>query len=127
MQSSMLFLGKPGNFLTSKPAVYGGREYYAGHALLNLTDIWWRFLGLPLYQGRGLNLILAGSYGKFFAKGDSFYLETGKQHYSEVGFGLTRIPTFLSNVLYLSFDARWGIGPVASGNFGWALSVSMSF
>ena len=127
MQSSMLFFNRPGNFLSAQPAYYGGREYYAGHAMLLLTDLWWRFLGLPLYEGRGLNLVLAGSYGKFFAKGETFYHETGKQHYSEIGFGLTRIPTYISNVIYLSFDARWGIGPLAKGNFGWALSVSLPF
>jgi hypothetical protein len=127
MQSSMLFISKPGNIISTEPAIFGGREYYLGHISLNFTDIWWRFLGLPLFEGRGLNLNLVGSYGKFFAKGESVYLETGKHHYSEVGFGLTRIPTFISNVVYLSFDARWGIGPIAGGNFGWAVSISMPF
>jgi hypothetical protein len=53
MQSSMLFLTKFGNFLTAPPAEYGGRQYYAGHFALNLGDLWWRALRLPLYEGRG--------------------------------------------------------------------------
>jgi hypothetical protein len=127
MQSSMLIINKLGNFLSAPPAEFGGREYFAGHAAFNITDLWWRFLGLPLYEGRGLNLILAGSYSRYFAQGESVYKNTGNYHYSEVGFGFTRIPTFISNVVYLSFDARWGVGPIASGRFGWALSVSLPF
>ncbi len=127
MQSSMLFITKFGQFLTAPPSKYGGREYYATHAALNLGDLWWRALGLPLYEGRGLNLILSGAYSRFFAKGNSIYCDTGNEHYSEIGFGLSRIPTFISNVFYLSFDVRWGIGPVASGRFGWALSISLPF
>jgi hypothetical protein len=127
MQSSMLFITQFGNFLTAPPAEYGGREYYAGHFALNLGDLWWRALHLPLYEGRGMNLILSGAYSRFFAKGYSIYRDTGNDHYSEIGFGFTHIPTFVSNVFYLSFDARWGIGPIASGRFGWALSFSLPF
>jgi len=127
MQSAMLIVNKFGNFLSAPPAEYGGREYYAGHAAFNTSDLWWRFLGLPLFEGRGLNLILAGSYSRFFSQGESIYRDTGNDHYSEIGFGFTRIPTFISNVIFLSFDARWGVGPVASGRFGWALSVSLPF
>jgi hypothetical protein len=127
MHSSLLFLTKFGNFLTAPPAEYGGREYFAAHGALNLGDLWWRSLHLPLYEGRGLNLILTGAYSRFFAKGNSIYKDTGNDHYSEIGFGFTRIPTFISNVFYLAFDTRWGIGPIASGRFGWALSISFPF
>lgn len=127
MESNMLFINKTGCFFSANPGVYGGREFYSGHVQLNINDIWWRFLGLPTYEGRGLNLIFAGSYGRYFSKGTSIYRETGKYHYSEIGFGLSRIPTFISNVAFLSFDARWGVGPIASGKFGWGLSVSLPF
>ena len=127
MPVEMLFINKYGNFFSAKPGEFGGREFYNVHGMFNLTDIWWRFFGLPTYEGRGLNLILAGSYGRYFSKGESIYKETGNYQYSEIGFGLTRIPAFISNVVYLSLDARWGVGPIASGNFGWALSVSLPF
>lgn len=127
IQALMLGANQPEYFLSSKAGEYGGREYFAIHSSLNISDIWWRFLGLPTFEGRGPNLIFSGSYSRFFSKGESIYKDTGNQHYSELGFGLSRIPTFISNVIYLTFDARWGIGPVATGNFGWGVSVSLPF
>jgi hypothetical protein len=127
MESSMLFINKFGNFLSANPSEYGGKEYFALHAGFNTSDIWWRFIGLPLYEGRGIDLILCGSLGRFFPGKSEFYKGTGNQQYSEVGFGLSRIPTFFSNVIFATFDARWGIGPVSNGNFGWAVSASLPF
>ncbi len=127
MESSMFFINKFGNFLTAQPAEYGGKEYFAFHGGFNTSDMWWRFAGLPLYEGRGIDLILCGSFGRFFSDKSGFYKGTGNQHYSEVGFGLSRIPTFFSNVIFAAFDARWGIGPVSNGNFGWSVSASLPF
>lgn len=127
MESSMLFINKFGNFLSAQPSEYGGKEYFAFHGGFNTSDMWWRFIGLPLYEGRGIDLILCGSFGRFFAGKTGFYKGTGSQHYSEVGFGLSRIPTFFSNVIFATFDARWGIGPISKNNFGWAVSVSLPF
>ena len=114
-------------FLSGQIADIGGTEYFEAHAKLNLTDIWWRFLRLPTYENRGLDLVLRASTGKYNYYRDSFYRKTGDDFYSEVGFGLRRIPTFLSNVVYLGVDAAWGIGNIAKGNFGWAISASLPF
>lgn len=127
LQALMLGANQPVYLLSSKAGEYGGREYYAFHAVLNTSDLWWRFLGLPTFEGRGPSLILSSTYSRFFTMGESIYKDTGNHHYSEVGFGLTRIPTYISNVIFLTFDARWGIGPLASGNFGWSMSISLPF
>jgi hypothetical protein len=43
----------------------------------------------------------------------------------EAGFGLARIPTFISDFLLLRVDARWPVGPLMNrGGFGWILSLS---
>ncbi len=128
MQSGLGIFGGFGSFLSAGPSIYGGTEFYAVHAKYNLTDLWWRAIGLPLFpEGRGLELTIGGSAGRYFAPGDSPYMSTGNGFYSEVGFEFGKIPTFISNVIYLSFDAKWGIGAVASGNFGWAVSLSSPF
>ncbi|MFA6572221.1 MAG: DUF5686 family protein, partial [Bacteroidota bacterium] len=114
-------------FYSASTGLFGGTEYFAGHAKLNLTDIWWRWIGLPLYEGRGLDLILAASSAKFFNSSNAGYMKTTPDFYSEAGFGLTRIPTFFSNVIFLSFDARWGVGPISKDRFGWGLSISLPF
>ncbi len=136
MPSWMWGLNPGDRFYSSPLGYFAGQEFYNGHLSYNLTDIWWRAIGLPLYEGRGLDLILAGSAGKYFMFGESFnysntyglisgtYYNGKPEFYSEVGFALGRIPIFISNVIYLRFDARWGIGPLGSGNFGSTISIS---
>ena len=125
------------NFLSAPFGVFGGSEFFSFHGELDLTDIWWRAIGLPKFNGRGINLLLRASAGKYFG-GDIVYkdyylpingkyVSTNGEFYSEIGFSLSRIPIYISNVAYLRFDAGWGIGPIGSGNFGSTVSVSLPF
>lgn len=128
MPSRLMLINKFGNLYSASSQEFGGAEFYGIHAVVNLTDIWWRFLGLPTYEGRGIDLSIAGSSEQYKANNSISYLRsTGNDFYSEIGFGLSRIPTFISNFIYLSLDARWGVGPLATGRFGWGLSVSLPF
>jgi len=127
MRSTYLINLNMGGFYSSPITAYGGTEYWTAHAEFNLTDIWWRFIGLPTYDNRGLELIIAGSTGRFFSDRRVYYFQTGKDYYSEIGFGLSRIPVFISNVIFLRFDARWGVGPLGSGEFGAGVFISLPF
>ncbi len=127
MRNTYLINSGMGGFYSAPIAAYGGTEYWAAHAEYNLTDIWWRFLGLPTYDNRGLELILAASTGRYFSDRRVYYLQTKNDNYNEIGFGLSRIPIFISNVIFLRFDARWGIGPLGSGKFGAGIFVSLPF
>jgi hypothetical protein len=43
----------------------------------------------------------------------------------EAGFGVARIPSFVSDLLMLRFDAMWPVGPQAMrGSFGWTITAS---
>lgn len=127
MATRLFIINNVGNFFTAPLGVFGGDKYFSVQGFYNLSDIWWRWLGLPTYEGRGPELTIGGTYGEFFNTTRSFYSETGTAGYAEAGFGLTRIPTFLSNVIYWSFDIRFGIGPYAKGRTGGALSVKLPF
>jgi hypothetical protein len=109
---------------------FAGTEFVRLGAEHNFTDLWWRAIGLPgLVFGRGVDLI-----GVFNAisttnragavvPGVSFDSTNGV--YMEAGFGLARIPTFISDFLMLRIDARWPVGPLSrSGSFGWILTLS---
>jgi hypothetical protein len=126
MQTGYEIIGGNGHFISASPGVYGGEKYLALHFKYNLTDLWWRAMRLPVFDGRGPDLHLAASAGNF-AGNPGIYTITGAENYYEAGFGLSRIPTFISNVFYLKFDARWGAGKLGEGNFGWAIGVSSPF
>ncbi|MCL5991623.1 MAG: DUF5686 and carboxypeptidase regulatory-like domain-containing protein [Bacteroidetes bacterium] len=127
MPTRLSIIGQSGVFYSAPIGVYGGNEYYTVHLNYNLTDLWWRAIGLPRFEGRGMDLILSGSSGRYISHPSSYYKQTGNDLYSEIGFGLSRIPTFISNVGYLSFDARWGLGPLAHDSFGWGLGITLPF
>ncbi len=116
-----------GNMVSAPIGVFGGTEYVTTNAEINLTDVIWRGMGLPLYEGRGIDIIAAGASGRWRSYQSIGYIPTNNDWYSEVGFGLGRIPTFVSNVLFLRFDARWGVGNLGSGNFGWGLGITAPF
>jgi hypothetical protein len=127
VRNALFYQIKTGACYSAPVAKYGGREFFTVHTVFNMSDLWWRAIGLPLYEGRGIDLVLAASSGKFF-KGDGMALEeVSKDFYSEVGVGFRRIPTFFSNVFYLGFDMRIGIGPVAKGRFGYGLTATLPF
>jgi hypothetical protein len=127
MPTSVSIIGRFGQFYSAPIARFGGTEFVALHAQHNFSDILWRLLGLPTSDGRGLEFILAGSAGRYLQREPDGYLPTGGGWYSELGFGVGKIPTFISNVVYLRFDARWGIGPLGKGNWGGVVGISSPF
>jgi hypothetical protein len=126
----MFIFSQFGNFVSSPRTTFSSKAFQTYHARYNFTDIWWRALGLPLIDGRGFDLILAASTGQFYQNSDIKIWQTFgnidelKDGYSEVGVSLGRIPVLISNVVFLTFDTRWGIGKQAGGRFNWAISVS---
>jgi hypothetical protein len=128
MKTSLEILSKYGNFYTAEPSEFGGMRYFEVHAQLDLTDYFYRVMGLPLYEGRGVNFTLYASTAKYYlSMKEIIYKSTEKDFYTEVGFGLSKIPTFISNIFYLEFQARCGIGNLAGGRFGWAIGVKLPF
>lgn len=127
MRTSSSFIGQLGSLYSAPVGIYGGTRFVTVAAEHNFTDILWRAIGLPLYEGRGLELLVAGAAGRFENEAPAGYSGTGNQWYTEAGFGIGRIPIFISNVIYLRFDARWGIGPLGSGNFGATVGLSSPF
>ena len=126
MPTKLSIYGGFGSFYTADIGKFGGTEYQAAHFMFNTSDLWWRALGLPRYEGRGIDLTFSVSTTRYISSNTQSYLPTG-DYYTEAGFGFSRIPTFLSNVIYLSFESRWGIGPLAKDKFGWGFSASVSF
>lgn len=127
MRSNLVLVANNPAFYSAPYSRYAGTKYWFGQAEINLSDILWRAIGLPLYEGRGPELYLTAASGKFELGKASAYRGTGKDYYSEIGFGFHRIPTFFSNVIYWDFAARWGVGALASGNFGVAINISLPF
>lgn len=127
MNTSLAFIGVGRSFLSAPVGLYGGTRYGMVAGEHNFSDIVWRAFGLPTYEGRGIEISLSGAAGYFDNRAAYGYAPTGGIWYTEVGFGLGKIPTFISNVFYLGFDARWGIGPLGVGNFGMALNLTSPF
>lgn len=96
-----------------------GNDYVSVHAEHNFSDMWWRLIGLPTFNKRGPDLIVEANAARY----------ASAQWYTEAGVALARIPTFISDFIYLRFDALWPVGPQAlqRGSFGWALTVSSPF
>jgi hypothetical protein len=113
-----------GSMTTAPLALFGGTEYYAIHLNYNITDIWWRALRLPRYNGRGIDLLLSASLADYNSKSVYSYVPT-EGVYSEIGFGLSRIPLFFSDLSYLKTEFRWGVGRVAKNKFGWSVSLAL--
>jgi hypothetical protein len=121
LRTSAATFGKPGGFVSPPKGLYGGTEYVAVGGEFNLTDLPWRALGLPTYNGRGVELIVAGGSARYHQRHASTelgggYLGTGDIWYSEAGLALARIPLFLTDLVAGRVDARWGLGPL--GQFG---------
>jgi hypothetical protein len=127
MRTSTSFLGTFGSFYSAPVGAYGGTRYLALHAEHNFTDFLWRLVGLPTYNGRGLELLASAASGYFENASSIGYRSTSGEWYSEAGFGLGKIPIFISDVIFLRFDARWGIGSEARGKFGAVVTLSSPF
>jgi hypothetical protein len=129
--------------MTAPIGIYGGDGYLAAHAEHNFNDLIWRWLGLPTYEGRGLEFIISAAAGRWDSEpGDTAapagvrtgglairgrYFPTGDDWYAEAGVGLGKIPTFISNVAFLRLDARMGVGRIAGRNWGLGLTLSTPF
>lgn len=107
---------------------YGGTSVVVLGLEHNFTDIWWRFLGLPTFNGRGPDLLGTVSAVNTVQRSTLTMPMWGATNgwYTEAGFGLARIPSFFSDLLYFRFDARWPVGPLAApvGSFGWSIGIS---
>jgi hypothetical protein len=123
-------LGSAANMMTVPINAFAGTEYASAIAEHSFSDIWWRAIGLPTFSnGRGVELV-----GRFAAlsttqratpvvAGSVFDSTPGV--YMEAGFGVARIPSFVSDLLMLRFDAMWPVGPQAMrGSFGWTITAS---
>lgn len=127
MPTSNSIIGTPRGFYSAPVGQFGGTEYLELYAEHDFGDFFWRWVGLPTYEGRGLELMLTGAAGRFRQQASSGYRPTGDQWYTELGFAVGKIPTFISNVIFLRLDARWGVGPLGSGKFGAVVGISSPF
>ncbi len=118
LQKSMLGL------YSAPLAYYGGSELYSSTVSLNFSDFLWRAIGLPVYNGRGLNLSFIGSAVYTYTNSKSYYISTGDKGYLEAGFHIGRIPSIFSDVIFFGFDFRKQID---GSNTGWGISVSAPF
>lgn len=120
--------GSIADLATAPISGYGGKDVYVVHAEHNFSDLWWRAIGIPtMPNGRGLDLIAvvgAGSAGRSSPASPTTWQPTA-DIYTEAGFALSRIPTFVSDLLYLRFDAMWPVGAQSMrGTFGWSVTLS---
>lgn len=112
LRTSAATFGKPGGLVSPKKGLYGGTEYIALGGEFNLTDLPWRALGLPTYNGRGIDLIVGGGGARYIQRHETGYLGMGDLWYTEAGVALSRIPLFITDLLTGRVDVRWGLGPL---------------
>lgn len=125
--TSTAIVAAPTALLSAPVGVYGGTCYATLVGEHNFSDILWRAVGLPTYEGRGIEFLLSAAAAYSETTAPTGYASTRHQWYTELGFGLARIPTFVSNVFYLGLDARWGVGPLGAGRFGAAVTLTSPF
>lgn len=117
------------NLATVRVNEFGGMSALLLHAEHNFSDLWWRAISLPTFKnGRGLDLLMLYGAGRTTnsTPTDTQTWKATNGVYQEVGFALGRIPTFVSDLFYLRFDALWPVGNVAlpTGTFGWSVTLS---
>jgi hypothetical protein len=127
LPSFLQFYSEYMSFYTIPAGYFGGTEFYSIYFKYNLTDLWWRAIGLPLYEGRGIDFIISASMFKSSSLSYAYYINTQNKIYTELGYGFSRIPTFISNIFFLSLDFRFGIGHLAKERFGWGVAVNLPF
>ncbi len=124
------FFGARTDMLSVPINAFGGTQYVRAHIEHNFTDLWWRAIGLPTFSNnRGIDLI--GVFGAAKMWQDNAPVTAARTYdatgdvFMEAGFSLSRIPSFISDLIFLRFDARWPVGGMANrGSFGWAISLS---
>ncbi len=120
-------VGTFGHFFSVPTANFGGTQYLSIYAEHNFSDLLWRMIGLPEFDGRGVELIVQGGSAYFRNTSAGALQSTGSAWYSEAGFGLGKIPSLFSNFIFFRLDFVWGIGPVAGDEFGFGLTLSSPF
>lgn len=132
MQKRYWVNGHLADFFSVPTISFGGNQFFSVRAEHNFSDILWRMIGLPTYKGRGIEMIAHGGIARYTlsthysAYDDQQLFAPSSDWYTEVGFGIGRIPTVIFDVLSLRFDAAWGIGKQGTGKFGWSLSAQVS-
>jgi hypothetical protein len=112
-------------FYTVPFGLYGGTFYASAHLDYNTSDLLWRTLRLPLYNGRGLELIALGGIGYMGnANPQQQHYSTTDGIYAEAGLAIGKIPTFVSDVIMLRFEAVCGIGNVTPNTIRFNLRFS---
>ena len=111
-------------FLSTDYTKFGGSEFLEIDTGLDFSDLLWRAVGLPKYRSRGLGLELNYSAGYYKQDEYNLYSGTNEKFYNEVGFNITKIPSFISPLIQLEAGFRWGIGELGNGNFGFGINVS---
>jgi hypothetical protein len=123
------YIGAAADFLTPGISAVGGTRTLSLRAEHNFSDLAWRAIGLPTYKGRGLEFILHGG-AALFEQDTAPQAENSPRPsdgwYSELGFGIGRIPVFVIDFLTLRFDAAWSVGGREPGRFGWSVGVNFS-
>jgi hypothetical protein len=120
--------GSENDFVSVPINQFAGTRYIALRAEHSFGDLWWRFLRLPTFDGRGIDLIGIAGTARYLQREsqelDGAFRSTNGW-YSEAGFGVARIPSIISDIMYFRFDSVWGIGNLGAGNWGWNLSLSI--
>lgn len=124
--SAFILMPKATHFLSAPIGIWGGATRFMLAAEHDFSDFFWRLVGLPKYEGRGLDLLVGVKWSR---TEDAVlpYRTTGFAGYSEATVSLARIPTFFSNVFFLRADLGIGIGPLAAGRTGFGISLSGPF
>lgn len=122
-------LGDFADLLTIPLNGFGGDRQMQFVAEHNMSDAWWRALGLPLIRRRGVDLIVSYAASRFLQRAASplsGVVPASAGWYQEAGLGLDAIPTFVMDHLYLRVDVRWPIGPLRhqGSPFGWSIGVT---
>ncbi len=128
MQRRLPFMGLFNDFSTTDINLYGGTRYVMVQAEHGFSDVLWRWLGLPTFEGRGVELIARAATARYdlpVAPPAEGMLMPTNGWYSEVGLGVSRIPTFISDAIYARVDVMFGVGNRAAGRFGVNLAVSL--
>lgn len=124
------YLGSIGDFLSPGLGAFGGTRYLSFRAEHNFSDLAWRAIGLPTHNGRGIDFILHAGTARYEQESSASvegFLPQTNGWYSELGFGIGRIPLVFIDLLTLRLDAAWGVGNVGAGNFGWSIGINFSF
>ncbi len=117
-----------GNFYTAPTGFFGGNRFYALHFQYDFSDLWWRVIRLPLINKRGISLQLSGAVGYYdnYPIKEKSYKSTEKL-YTEFGFGVSRIPIFVSNLAYWGFEIRYNTSKHFENRWGLSISLSTPF